>query len=327
MRGHAGLRRVRQARDHVGAGASQRGGRRGGRVSRRARPCCQPAAVVRGPPAGRRGGRRATGEPGPSPGRAQGPGCPPVHAGPGGSVAHGGRRAAGSGDPDRRPGSTVRRAAHRVGPGRPPGRPRRRSCPAAGAGARRLPRDRRGPRRAGRDRGLARLPGPCVRGRDRYRIDDDRRPPGEPGRWHDPGQRRRDEPADPVRRGPDEPGQLRDDARGRRARTDGRGAQGARRPDRDAGQSGWHQAGGDPGAGPRRQPDHAPPGRGHRPHAARVRAVRPGRGYGARTAGRGAGPPDPSRARGPMSCRASPDMSGRIPPASSSPRSRTSPST
>ena len=76
----------------------------------------------------------------------------------------------------------------------------------------------------GRDdhRGLARLPRPGLRHRDRRRVDDDRRPPREPCRRRRPRQPRGDEPADPLRRGPDEPGQLRDDASRGGGRDDGR---------------------------------------------------------------------------------------------------------
>ena len=53
-------------------------------------------------------------------------------------------------------------------------------------------------------------------------------------------------------------------------------AQGPRRADRLAGDAGGHRAGRHPRADDRRQPDHAPPRPGHRPDAARWRAVRAG---------------------------------------------------
>ena len=90
-----------------------------------------------------------------------------------------------------------------------------------------------------------------------------------------------------------------------------------------AGDAGRDQAGRDPRAGDRRQPDHAPPPARHRPDAARRRAVR---------AGHRPGRPDdrppssacaPTRAPASTSCRASPATSAPTPPASSWPRSRT----
>ncbi len=118
---------------------------------------------------------------------------------------------------DRRPRPAVRGARARVAADRARGRPRRHPRAPAGARGRQVRGHRRGPRGARRHRHLAGPPRDGLRRRDRHRLDDDRRPPGQPGRRRGPRQQRRDEPADPLRRGPDEPRLVRDDAsRGRR---------------------------------------------------------------------------------------------------------------
>ena len=195
--------------------------------------------------------------------------------------------------------------------GGPRGRPR---APARARG-RQVPGHRRRPRGTPGDRRLAGPPRQGLRRRHRRRLHHHRRPPRRPRRRLDPREQRRDEPADPLRRGPDEPGLLRDDASRGGRRDDGGRAQGAGRADRHARDAGRDQAGGDPRAGHRRQPDHAPPGPGHRPDAARRRAVRAGdrpRGHDRPRRARAA---RPSRRPRRTCCRASPATSGPTRPA------------
>ena len=169
--------------------------------------------------------------------------------------------------------------------GRPPGRPRA----PAGPRGRRVQGDRRGPRRPLADRRLAGLPRSRLRGRDRRRLDHDRRPPGRPVRRLGPRLERRDEPADPVRRGPHEPGLVRDDASGGCRRDDPGGPRRAGQAGRRAGRPGRRAVARDPRARDRRQPDHASPAPRHRSDPARLGAVRPGH--------RSIGPDDGGRAR------------------------------
>ena len=96
------------------------------------------------------------------------------------------------------------------------------------------------------------------------------------------GDRRGDEPADPLRRGPDEPRLVRDDEPGGAGPADRRAVQSA--VDELVGQldgGGGRRARRRARRGRGRQPDHAPPPARHRPDAARDRAVharhRPGR--------------------------------------------------
>ena len=81
--GDAGPRRVPEARDHLGAGspvAPVRRPRSG--LPGREGPGRRPAAVLHGHGARGRPDRRPAGEPGPPPGRAQGPGRPRLHVDP-----------------------------------------------------------------------------------------------------------------------------------------------------------------------------------------------------------------------------------------------------
>ena len=316
--GDPGRRRVPQARDHLGAGApvAVRGGR--GRLPRRER-ASPPTGGCRARPSVLRRRRRSTSRP-----RAR-------------STARSCARASTSAtftlDPvvrlhyvevdaararlaDRRPRPAVRRARPRVGPARPRARTSRSS-------ARSSRRSSKGDHRVTvavheRSHVIAVWPGlhdRALRRRHRRRLDDHRRPPGEPGRRLGPRQRGRDEPADPLRRGPDEPGQLRDDAPTVRRDDAPRRPQGARRAARPARQSGRHQARRDPRARAGRQPDHASPRAGHRPDPARRRRRSrwpPTRAVDADR--RGARPARPIRAPGSTCCRASPATSARTRP-------------
>ena len=95
---------ITSAPDHLSRARRGRGG-----LSRRARPGRRPPAVVHGHAARRRRHRRPAREPGPPPGRAQGPRGAGLRDGSGRAPAHGRRHATRPRHADRRPRPAVRR--------------------------------------------------------------------------------------------------------------------------------------------------------------------------------------------------------------------------
>ena len=264
-RGH-----VRQVGDHRRAGRARAAGIDRDRLPRQPPARRRHRARLRGAHRRRRRGRRAADQPGPPPGRPQGPRPAADHGRPAFTllVRRGAEARARIGRATTsRPAGDRRRALRRAArPCRADGRVRR-----AGVVARRRSTRRRGDhgrRRRGRPcRGdLAGLRRRRLRRRRRHRVDHDRRPPLRPHVGRGARQRRTDEPADPLRRGPDEPGLVRDDEPGRRPPADRGGAR-ARSTSwsascsRRAGHRARPRARGRAG----RQPDHAPHRARHRP--------------------------------------------------------------
>ncbi len=172
-----------------------------------------------------RGGRRrrrAVGQPGASPGRAQGRRGARHRALPARQAAL--RRGA------RSPTCTIRRATCSGSKRRstrewqltrPAMRPRGAAAAAGAAAQGRMESHRRGARRVADHRRLAGLPRRVVRHGRRRRLDDDRRAPLRSRERRSRGIGGTHESADPLRRGPDEPRVLRDDESGRRRADDG----------------------------------------------------------------------------------------------------------
>ena len=124
----------------------------------------------------RRPRRRAAREPGPSPGRPQGPRRPDVHGGPGRPAPLRRGRAARAGLADRRPRPPVRGARARMAADGPRRGPRGRPRAPARAGGREVPRHGGRPRGAPGHRRLAGPPRQGLRRRHRRRA-----PPRSPG--------------------------------------------------------------------------------------------------------------------------------------------------
>ena len=160
------------------------------------------------------------------------------------------------------------------------------------------------------------------RHRGRHRLDHDRRSPLRSLDRRGAGERRADEPPDPVRRGPDEPGVVRDDESRRRARAHRRRAHRARRVGRRARRRRRCRPRARPRDRARREPDHAPHRARHRPDAARVGAVRARHRRGGRRAGARSRPRPAGCARSTPG-RASPVTSAPTRPRRCSPRART----